>query len=92
MFFFLGNLKVIASHLEKAWRILLIHISFFSIFKALSNKSNLYFACSSPLRDTAGGHIHLSLSKNSVHLNSLFVNIFSTIKARDTIQTVLESA
>ena len=43
--FFLGNLKF-------------IHILFFSIFKALSNKSNVYFAYSSPLRDIAGDHIH----------------------------------
>ena len=28
-----------------AWRILVIHISFFSIFKALSNKSNIYVFC-----------------------------------------------
>ena len=27
----------------------MIHISFFSISEALSNKSNFYFACSSPL-------------------------------------------
>ena len=33
-------------------------IILFIIFKALSNKSNLYFACSSPLRDIDGGHIH----------------------------------
>ena len=30
--------------------------------------------------------------KNSARLNSFFMNIFSTIKARDTIQTVPESA
>ena len=32
--------------------------------------------------------------KKTVHLNSFFVNIFSTIKAKDrpTTQTVLESA
>ena len=27
----------------------MIHKSFFNIFEALSNKTNLYFACSSPL-------------------------------------------
>ena len=32
----------------------------------------------------------LKFGKNSLHLNSFFVNIFLHIKARDTIQTVLK--
>ena len=35
---------------------------------------------------------HLKFVKNSIWLNKLFVNIFLTTKARDTIQTVLKSA
>ena len=36
--------------------------------------------------------ISIKSANNSVRLNSFFVNIFSTNKARDSIQTVLESA
>ena len=58
IFFFLRNLKFVASYLENGLVDFVDTQSFFSIFKTLSNKSNLYFACSSPLRDIAGGHIH----------------------------------
>ena len=43
---------ILELHISKtAWRILIIHISIFSIFKALPSKSNSYFACSSPLSE-----------------------------------------
>ena len=36
-------------------------------------------------------HRYYSLAKNGAHLNSIFVNNLLTVKARDTIQIVLES-
>ena len=56
--FFLGNLKFIASYLEKGVADFVDTYIILSIFKALSNKCNLYFACSSPSRDISGGHTH----------------------------------
>ena len=35
--------------LRMMWQILMMCVSFFSIYKALLNKSNFYFVCSSPL-------------------------------------------
>ena len=45
--FFSSEICTLELHISgMAWGILMIH---FGTFKALSNKSNLYFACSSPL-------------------------------------------
>ena len=47
LFLWISTLKWNIS--RTAWPTTVIHISFFSIFKALSYESNLYFLCCSPL-------------------------------------------
>ena len=50
--FFFSEIRNFELHLSRtAWQILVIHISFFSIVKALSNESRLYFGCSSPFNE-----------------------------------------